>query len=165
MASPVHVLLSMGFPRDRVVNALLQTKNDLDSALDILSQIDEPRRVDSAMLGNSFLEDDAAIARALQLQMRDEEAAWRAQREADDEALAIEMQRRMAVAEERAAAAPARLAVHAATAQPVGHPPPPPGENLTKKQRQNRRKREIERTRRENVREVSRMQEARRPEL
>jgi hypothetical protein len=68
MADPaVKVLLAMGFPRDRVVAALLETNNRLEEALEILASTPEPEPLDYS---------DEGIARRLARQMEDERRAF-----------------------------------------------------------------------------------------
>lgn len=160
--SPLHVLLSMGFPQDRAFSALDRAKNDLERALDMLSADVGGEPLSGPGPDQPFNNhgDDAEVARALQRQMRDEDLAWRAQRELDDESIAIAMQRRMRVADERTPAPTPAMA-----APSSARPPPEPGSELTKKQRANRRKREVDKLKRANVREVSRVQERPHAEL
>jgi hypothetical protein len=148
-----ETLLAMGFPQKRVVAALLQTRNDIDNALDLLSN-------------EEFASDDPdeRLARALQLQMLDEEAAQRAQREADDEELAMAMAQQMRFDErnQRMPEPPPESTYSAWHPSPL---PAIPSDGLTKKQRSNRRKALNDRAKRDELREVSRAQEHRGAQL
>jgi hypothetical protein len=169
MAEPVKVLLAMGFPRDDVVNALLQTRNDLDAAIDLLSSAapELERSCDRGASSGRDRDEDMARALqqqeedeefALQQQQQDEEFAQRAQREADDEDMAITMQRQMRVNVPAPVARVAPVASEEPSA-PRYVRPPHVDDGSSKKQRQNRRKREAEKERKEMLREVGAAQQ------
>ena len=151
----IQTLLAMGFPQRRALAALLQANENVDQALDLLSN-EEFASMPSE-------DPDERLARALQQQMGDEEVARRAQGVADDEELAMAMAQQMRL-DERSRCAPAPPPEPSYSAW---HPPPPEpaDDGLTKKQRSNRRKAIKERAKRDEVREVSRTQEHRGAQL
>lgn len=158
MSGSIQTLVAMGFPQRRALAALVQANDDLDRALDLLANEEfAPTASDDP---------SERLARALQLQMRDEEFAKNAQREADDEALAMAMAKQMRL-DEQSRSVPAPL-FESESYSAAPHPPPsfdPPDDGLTKKQRSNRRKALKGREKRDELREVSRTHEHRGAQL
>ena len=163
--SHVRLLVDMGFSRGLALAALQDSHNNFELALDWLSNAAatnattaKTTNATSVARGQSS---DEQLARKLQQSLEDEEHARRLQREADDEAMAARMQRRLRLEEGNAEAQANTEAQASAHPREFQYRTPQPSAfpELTKKQRENRRKAEKAKARRNEMNETARTQE------